>query len=73
MFEKMMLMLTVILGCRFFQNFNKIPITGTYDNQTAQLFSKARCGCPDVMPQKNEAEVSSKTNPPSPVQFNLGK
>ena len=32
-----------------------------------------RCGCPDVMPQKNEADESNKVNPPTPVQFNLGK
>ncbi|VDI58258.1 Hypothetical predicted protein [Mytilus galloprovincialis] len=57
---------------QFFQNFNKIPITGVYDDATANLFGKERCGCPDVMPQKNEAAFSKKKNPPTPVQFNLG-
>ena len=57
---------------KFFQNYNKIPITGKLDKATTDLMEQARCGCPDVMPQKNEADESKKVNPPTPVQFNLG-
>lgn len=62
----------IILFSRFFQNYNKLPVTGTYDEATARLFAKERCGCPDVMPVKNDEEWSKKTNPPKPVEFNLG-
>ncbi|CAG2195538.1 MMP14 [Mytilus edulis] len=50
---------------------NKIRLTGVYDAATAELFAKARCGCPDVMPQKTKQHFLRK-NPPTPVQFNLG-
>ena len=50
-----------------------MPVTGILDEATTDLMAQTRCGCPDVMPQKNEADESKKVNPPTPVQFNLGK
>ena len=34
---------------RFFQEFNKLPVTGTLDEETLAFISKPRCGVPDIV------------------------
>jgi hypothetical protein len=42
-----------------YQEFNKLPVTGTVDEETLKLMSKPRCGVPDIVETKSEFAVTT--------------